>query len=248
MNDQIVKRDKIAKLVKYGSAGLVALVVSPIIFLVIKGMVGLIMAAVLGFTAIQLAPWFAMKIANAKVKLIVSEAKENPIETMTNLLVEKRLAYATFKQSVEDAVTARNDFAQQVAEFKGKYPKRAAEFEQKVANMTTLVQRKKEALAAAKQMIDEGDSKLAEMKAYWDMSLAAQKANKASGMDTGDLYEKLKADTAVDAVFSSMNRAFAQLETEAAVSVTPDALTHQSADVIPIDIREGEKVQRGTLQ
>jgi hypothetical protein len=49
------------------------------------------------------------------------------------------------------------------------------------------------------------------------MSQAAQEANKKAGMSTGDQFEKLKADTAVDAVFDSMNRAFAQLEVAAAL-------------------------------
>jgi hypothetical protein len=100
-----------------------------------------------------------------------------------------------------------------------KYPARAPEFKTQLVRMTDLVERKKKALNDAEHMLEEGHNKLEEMKAYWEMSQAAQAANKAAGMDTGDQFEKLKSDTAVDAVFESMNRAFAELEVAAALDV-----------------------------
>jgi hypothetical protein len=56
------------------------------------------------------------------------------------------------------------------------------------------------------------------------MSQAAQAANAAAGMDTGDQFERLKADTACDAVFESMNRAFAELEVAASLAVDDDSM------------------------
>jgi hypothetical protein len=60
-------------------------------------------------------------------------------------------------------------------------------------------------------------------------------------MDTGDLYEKLKADTAVDAVFESMNKAFAQLEVEAALDDAP-AISYNKAETLEIVIDNKQKV------
>jgi hypothetical protein len=248
MSDDInVKRDKIAKYAKWGLGLVGAAVISPFVFLAVKGLIGLALAAVVGVAIINLAPVVSMKFANWKVKAIVSEAMVNPIETLTNLLIEKRKAFESFKENVTTAATAAKNFATKVDGFKKKFPARAPEFEAQLAAMTELVKRKYQALRDAEHSLNEGDAKLDEMKAYWEMSQAAQAANKAAGMDTGDLYEKLKADTAVDAVYTSMNRAFAELETAAALSGPDDtdatpALTHQTSNVIEASFTDKTRV------
>lgn len=227
------RRAKIQKWATVGLIGLIGLVVSPIIFLTIKGLIGLAIAALIGLTMVTFAPWVSMKFANWKVKAIVHEAGENPIETMVNLLAAKRQAFETFKENVTNAVTARDNFKEKCIEFAKCYPNRAAEFNKQLENMTELVERKKRALADAQDSLEAGQHKLDEMRAYWEMSQAAQQANAAAGMDTGDMYEKLKADTAVDAVFASMNKAFAQLEVAAALDNNP-GISYNSAEPIEV--------------
>lgn len=228
-----------ARIEKYAKIGLIAfagLLVSPIIFLTIKGLIGLIIAALLGLAVVSFTPWISLKFANWKVKAIVHESSQNPIETLVNLLVAKREAFENFKQNVESAVTARDDFRSKVETFTKRYPARAPEFKQKLQQMTDLVEKKKIALRDADKALEEGELKLEEMRAYWEMSLAAQKAHQAAGMDTGDLYEKLKADTAVDAVFTSMNRAFAELEVAASLEESPQPARLESSESSALDL------------
>lgn len=239
--DIAARKAKIQKWVTVGLIGLAGLIVSPIVFLAIKGLVGLAIAAVLGLAIVTFTPWVSMKFANWRVKAIMHEAGENPIETMINLLAAKRQAFEVFKENVTNAVTARDNFKAKCLEFAKKYPARAEEFNQQLANMTELVARKKQALADAQQSLEVGQHKLEEMKAYWDMSQAAQEANKAAGMDTGDLYEKLKADTAVDAVFESMNKAFAQLEVAAALDDSP-SISYNKPETLEIVVNTKQKV------
>lgn len=244
------KREKIKKWASIGLIGFVGLFVSPFVFLAIQGLVGLIIAAVIGLGVVAFTPWLTMKFANWKVRAIMSEATQNPIETMINLLAAKREAFESFRENVTNAVSARDTFRLKCEQFAKKYPARAEEFNKQLANMTALVERKKAALNDAQDSLEEGQHKLEEMKAYWDMSQAAQEANKAAGMDTGDLYERLKADTAVDAVFASMNKAFAQLEVAAALDVASDdkiaepvaQLVHSEPDAIEVSVRETSKV------
>ena len=219
--DTQAKRDRIALIAKIGLGALGALIISPIIFLVVKGIVGLIVAGVLGLALVNFAPVVAMKFANWKVKAIVGEARQNPIETLTNLLIVKRQAFQEFRTQVTNAATAEKDFAEKVRQFKIQYPARAPEFEGQLQSMHVLVEQKKVALQNAQIAIHQGEDKLKEMQAYWDMSQAAQRANAAANMDTGDLYEKLKADTACDAVFESMNKAFAQVDIASALETAP---------------------------
>lgn len=255
----LAKRDKLKTWATVIGMGVVGLLVAPFILMSIGGLIGLGIAAAVGFTLITLAPWFALKVANWKYRLIDAEkvahvkavtdaAAENPIETMTNLLIAKKAAFQTFKLSVEQAATARSNFKLKVEKFKQRYPARAPEFETQLARMTDLVERKKKALGEAQRTLDDGDMKLEEMRAYYEMSKDAIEANRAAGMDTGDAFEKLKADTACDAVFESMNLAFAQLEVAAALDVDdkpaqPVAqLGHSEPVILDVTVRETQKV------
>lgn len=226
-------KGKIQKWAQIGLVGLAALVVSPVIFMVIKGLVGLAVAASVGATIVTLTPWISMKLANFRVSTIRAEARANPIETMTNLLMEKQRAYGVFKTQVETAITAYREFEERCRTFARKYPARAEEFNRQLSAMSSLVEQKKSALVEAQSSLKEGENKLVEMKAYWEMSQAAQAAHRAAGMNTDDLYEKLKADTAVDGVFESVNRAFAQLEVTAALNEGNTEMKNQINTVEP---------------
>ncbi len=257
------KRDRLATRLKYAAVGVAGLVIAPFVMMAIGGIIGLAVAAASAVAIVNLAPWFSLKMANLRYRLIeaekvqhikkvVSSAEQNPIETLTNLLQQKRLAFDAFKLSVEQAVTARDNFRGKVQKFSAKYPARAPEFQRQLERMTDLVDRKKVALSDAKKSLEDGDIKLEEMKAYWEMSKDAIAANRAAGMDTGDVFEQLKADTACDAVFESMNAAFAQLEVADALddnsvdSTLAQAvqLEHSEPDVLGTTVRESQKVSR----
>lgn len=258
------KKAKLKKWATVGGIGAIGLIVSPFVFLAIGGIVGLAVAAATGFLLVSFAPVFATMVTNVKYRALDAEkvrhiekisaaANANPIETLHALLIAKKAAFVEFRTSVEQAAAARDNFKGKVVKFKEKYPARAPEFEAQLARVTDLVTRKKKALGEAQQSLADGDMKLEEMKAYYEMSKDAIEANRAAGMDTGDAFEKLKADTACDAVFESMNLAFAQLEVAAALDVNPDdttakpavQLTHSDANVLDINsltVRNTQKV------
>lgn len=250
MNDISVdeRRNKLKKWVTIGGIGVTGLVIAPIIFTAIQGMIGLAIAAGIGFMLVNFAPWFALKISNAKyraidaekvshVKKVVNAAAENPIETMTNLLQAKRQAFKEFEQNVIQAAAARDTFKTKVEKFTKRYPERAIEFQNQLSRMVDLVSRKKSALQAAQKSLEDGAMKLEEMQAYWEMAKDAIELNKAAGMDTGDQFEKLKSDTAVDSVLESMNTAFAQLEIASALAMEPD----DKAVQVPLQLSQTEQ-------
>lgn len=233
MNEDLdIKKTNMKKWLTIGGIGLVGLIVSPIIFLTIQGLIGLAIAGIVGFTIVSFTPVIAAMISNAKYRILDAEkvnhikkvetaAHENPIETLTALLMAKKVAFEQFKLSVTQAATARDNFKGKVQKFSQDYPARAPEFQAQLVRMSDLVERKKTALLDAQRSLKDGDSKLEEMKAYWEMSKDAIAANRAAGMDTGDVFEKFKADTACDSVFESMNKAFSELEIASALNDNP---------------------------
>ncbi len=241
--------EKFEKYRKWAMVGLIAtvgLIVAPVIYIAVKGLIGLAIAGLIGISFVSFSPYIAMKFANWKVAAIKKEAGENPIETMTNLLIAKREAFELFRKNVSESMAARDTFEQKCRDFARRYPSRASEFEAQLSRMKALVEQKRNALIVAKEQLDLGDNKLDEMRAYWEMSQHAANLNKAAGMDTGDLYEKLKADTAVDAVFMSMNSAFAELEVAAALidDDEPKLLERSENDqsILTFNVNQKEKV------
>lgn len=222
------KRNKLASILKWVGVGVVGLVVSPFVFLTIKGLVGLAVAGLIGSIIIIFTPWVSLKLANLKYRLIDAEnvahskkvaaaAAENPIETLAELLRSKNAAFVVFKQEVENSVAARDAFGAKVEKFAQQYPARAPEFQAQYRRMSNLIEKKKVALIEARKSLDDGAMKLEEMKAYWAMSQDVIALNQAAGMNASDAFERLKADTSCDAVFQSMHTAFAQLEVESAL-------------------------------
>lgn len=240
MNTVDQKRESYNKWIKIGIIAVGALIISPIIFMIVKGIVGIAIAGAVGLVLVNVAPYVSMKLANWKVRGIVAEANANPIETMTNLLIAKHKAFDVFRTNVGDAATAAKTFEQKCKQFSGQYPERANEFYAQLKAMNTLVERKKASLRDAQAMLATGDAKLVEMKAYWEMSQAANAANKAAGMDTGDQFELLKSDTACDAVFESMNRAFATLEVDSALDPNTVQTINAQPEVLAIEVTKSQ--------
>jgi hypothetical protein len=210
-NDSDVRSQKLATALKW-VAGLVgAVVVAPFVFLAVKGIVGLAIAAAIGLAITQLAPVFAMKLANWRMALIVGEVEKNPIETMQNLFVEKTQELARADNNIADFETEIRNFDDQVEGFKQQYPTEADSYE-------TLSQRMHEALAgmkteqsAARAQLNDFERKIAKAKAIYKMSVAAQNVVKLSRSAEAEVFAKIKEQVAFDAVRSQLNRSFANL-------------------------------------
>lgn len=101
MIDLEQKRKRIEGLVKIGGLCVIGLVVAPFIFLTIQGLLGLVLAAGISFTAINFVPWYAAKVANWRLKAIKHEASKNPIETLQNDLRFKTLELDSRKTNIE---------------------------------------------------------------------------------------------------------------------------------------------------
>jgi len=89
MNELEQKRKRIELAVKITAFSIIGFLVAPVILLVIKGLVGLIVAGIIGFAAIQFAPYLGMVIANWRLKALKAEARKNPVETLQNIYVRK---------------------------------------------------------------------------------------------------------------------------------------------------------------
>ena len=164
------------------------------------------------FTVWKFVPYFALKIGNAHLKAIKSEAMRNPVETLQTQLVKQRNALAEFKEQIRI-------FAGQVLSFKDKVDQYVREgledaqvYVEQLGKMKKLLALRQEKCQQAEQGINEFEESIERTERKWKMALAAQAMNEAAGEIAGDVFDKICIETSVNAVQDKLNQSMADLE------------------------------------
>ena len=217
-------KQKYARIGRWAVVGLVIAVASPLITMMVKGIVGLAIAAVVGFGAIALAPVVGNAFAVWKIKGIKAVARANPVETLQDVYRQKAEALNQFRERIQTFIAEVATFSKQVEQFKVQYPGEAAKFVDHLDKMMQLKDLREAEFLRAKQALTQFDAEIKKADSIWKMGQAAAKVSKSAGFDADDLYERIRTETAVERVESSLNQAFAQLdmallEQESTVSV-----------------------------
>jgi hypothetical protein len=208
------KRQAWANVLKWIAGLVAAAVLSPIIFLALKGVLGLLalaVAAAAGFTMLKLAPWFSLMVTNLGIKLFIREVEANPIESMESLRIEKtQEAEAADVEIVEFETEIRN-YDDQTKEFERRYPEESSTFKDISRQMhEALVSMKQEQESARKALVDLAQ-RIEKARAIYKMSLAAQRVAQLSKSAEKKVFQEIKEKVAFDAVQSQLNRSFSAL-------------------------------------
>jgi hypothetical protein len=207
----------IIKVVLFVALGLIA---APVAFLAIKGLIGLIVAAFIAFTAITIAPVLGDTAANWKLKALKDEAARNPVETLQRELLRRQTLLDEQKPKIERFETKILNFEGKLAGFKRQYPEEAPRFERTLNSMRQLLTLRKERYQEAKTNLLHFESETEKARAIWEMGQAAKDASEG-GMTEDDFYAKLKTDTSIEAIEETMNESFARLESSLLESKEP---------------------------
>lgn len=206
------RRARVEKIMKVVILLSVCFGMAPIIFLTIKGMIGLIIAGVISFAALQFAPVVAAVIANWRLKMLKDEAARNPVETLQNVYNIRVKALQTFRSSIQSFSAAVKDFQDKLKGFKVQYPDEADAYDDQLDKMKRLLKLRTDKYEEAKDSLEDFSKEIDKSKAIWEMGQEATKMNKAAGMTDDDFLSKIMKETAIDSVQKSMNSAFADLE------------------------------------
>lgn len=242
------KGSKLATSLKWGLGLTAAVVISPVIFMAVSGIVGLSLAVVVGLALVNGAPVVAMKLANWKLKGIKHEASVNPVETLQNGYREQDAALVRFARSITEFRMEVANFAGQIEVFASQFPQDAEKFRNQLATMNRLLKVREARYQAARDELIKFAGEIKRAEAIWKMGQAAQRLNKAAGFSDDDFLARIKTETALDSVQSSMNKAFAELETslldEAPLQVALPELGVSRPDVLDLTrVQVAERVR-----
>lgn len=215
-----IRRVALSNKVKIAGGAVACLVVAPLTFFVLQGLLGILalgVAGVVAFTGIQLAPWYADKVANWKMKLIVGEASKNPIETMKNIYLENMNTIGAKDTKIADFAARLDDFKDKAAGYAKKYgatDDATIRYQTVIDKMTRVlarqVQKQKEAKVAAKEYkveIDKADD-------IYAMACAAESVQELGGDMEKQVFQDIKNQVAFDSVNHKFNAAVAALTVE----------------------------------
>lgn len=206
------KRQRIELAVKLVAIPVVGFVLAPFVFVAIKGLIGAIVAGVISLIAINLAPWAGAKIANWRLKALKHEAAKNPIETLENQYQEKELARDRFKAHITEFYAQIQNFHAEIEEHKSKFPDQPCKFEPQYQKMLLLLENRTAKFRQVQANLLKFADVIEQKRSEWKVAQAAAKMSKAAGVGE-DFVSKLMQDTAIDSVQTSLNTAFAELET-----------------------------------
>lgn len=234
------KRDSLASKYKWGLAALVALFISPIIFMVVKGLIGLGLAAVIGLFIVNGLPVWSMRLANWRLKELKKEAMRAPIESMQNVHKKKEKFLAEFKERITNYDTSTRTFSDKVEVFIKRYPNDAETYkrqrqlmQEKLASMRTKYADGKAALVLSAEAIEKAE-------AFYTMGLELLAANEASSLLEDSYEDRLIVETSLTEVQNTLNRAFAAMESDM-MDEAPPVLRAPGGNAEPLQLTADEQ-------
>ena len=256
MNDLELKRQRIESIVKVVGLCAVGFFVAPFIFLTIKGLVGLAVAAAVGLSLVNIGiPWFAVKMANWRLKALKHEASLNPIETLENQYDARATALNQILQNLKEFYAVIEELAQQIKEHNERYPDRPSQFQEKYLKMKSLYVLRSQKYKQAKKNLADFWDMIDEKRSDWKVAQAAAKAMKLANVGE-DFQSKLMQDAALSSIQDGLNLAFSELEVsllenddQPAVVAPVKAITEKPAPVkdMTFDLEEAIRVPRQAI-
>lgn len=212
MNDKAeLKRKRIEAAVKIAVVLGVSFLVAPFIFIAIKGMLGLLVAAAIGVTAVNFAPIVAHRLAVWRLKALKLEASQNPIETLELQLKDRAEALDKTRDNIRQFYAVVQKVRSEIDEHNQKYPGRTSQYEERYQKMLALLQLRSDLYKKAKGELAKFSDFVDEQRSDWKVAQSMAEANKLANV-AEDFQSKLMQNTAIETIQMGLNTAFADLE------------------------------------
>lgn len=214
--DNEQKQKRTILVVKWLGALAIGFVVAPFIWIAIGGLVGLGVAAAVSFIGWKFTGWFAMKVANWRLKAIKAECAKNPVETLQNEHKRQSVLLEDRKKGIEVMSGAIRVLDETIDKLEREFPD-SPELEQMNADhaeLQSLEQSRREDWRQAYVSLAEFAKEIQRVSRIWDVAQAAAKARQQSGLTEGEWEAKLKTETSIDAIRTQLNTQLSALSTE----------------------------------
>lgn len=239
---------KLATGLKWGIGLGAAALLAPYVALAIGGIVGIGVAIVLGLIIVHFSPTISSILANQALKLLKWDVRKNPVTTMENILLRGRERYEEQAKMVKTYAGAVSTFETHVKTLAKDFPEDAANLQGRLDDMKRMLAFKYAAQRNLNAELLKYEKQIDRARALWAAAQAGEAVDALSGVMTKkQAIDRIKNDTAIQAIEDSLNRSSAQLDYAVNMQELPkepealQLITDQS--VVPLNVRVSEKVR-----
>lgn len=213
MNELELKRKRIETWGKVIGLGIAGFLFAPIAYATITGLVSLIVVGVIALTVVHVGvPWFAVSLANWRLKSLKAAAAANPIETLENRYADRQNALVGIRENIKKSYAVLQELYGQIQEHAEKYPNRPSQYLEKYNKLKALVElRGKKYKQAQANLVTFGEL-IEEKRSDWKIAQTMAAASELANVGE-DFQSKLLQDTALNTIQDGLNMAFSELET-----------------------------------
>jgi len=236
--DLEARRKKIEMWAKVLGLGVAAFLFAPFAIATVTGLVSLIVVGIVGLLVVNVGlPWFAVSLANWRLKALKAAAAANPIETLENQYADRQNALVKIRDNITQSYAVLQGLASQIKEHNEKFPNSPSQFADKYVKLKQLVELRGKKYKQAQNNLVAFAVLIDEKRSDWKIAQTMAEANKLANVGE-DFQSKLLKDTALNTVQDGLNTAFAELETslldESTVTVSDQPAVSNSHTVAQI--------------
>lgn len=214
MIDPESKRKGIENLVKWGVILVALAATASMAMWLVEGLVAWSILGLTFLVVTNFAPAVATWFANKKIQALVAVIEANPIETMTNLFMEKSTDLNQAEQAITKFETEFRNVSDMVDDLEKSDPEEAASYAEMRDKMEEGLTSLREEQQYARAELAAFKSKIDKAKRIYKVALAM---NAALAMDPSaqkEVFADIKEQVSFDAVRTSVNLAFSNLNTK----------------------------------
>ena len=199
------------RLLKYGTVALVALVVSPIIFMVVKGIVGLALVAAIALLLGALTPAFSAWLTHLKFQSLRFVIDRAPVEELIQRAKERWDAIAEQRDLLQQQAATLALYKKKVQGIVKNFPEEAPEALANLAQYEQLFAMRVESFKQAKVETERFMRVIDRAEAIYEMAVAEANMGKSFGKNK-DFMAVFREKTAFDAIDKASANAVANLK------------------------------------
>lgn len=205
------KQKKFKLMAQLAIGGAIAFAVAPAIFMVVKGIIGLAIAAVIGGVCFALTPAVSTWLTNMKFKALKSVIQTNPVETLQSQREVRAQELQNFRVALNTQTVELERFRVEVQHMQRDYPDEAPRYVQQLQDFEKLLAFRVDQYKKAKVALVKFEDSIRKAERIYRMSLASQKAGAAMNANE-DFMSKFKEEVAFDAIEEENIKAIAALK------------------------------------
>jgi len=211
--DLEARRKKIETWAKVLGLGVAAFLFAPFAVATVTGLVSLIVVSVIGLLVVNVGiPWFAVSLANWRLKALKAAAAMNPIETLENQYADRQDALLKIRDNIKQSYAVLQTLYSQIQEHNEKYPNTPSQYIDKYNKLKQLVELRGRKYKQAQTNLAAFGDLIDEKRSDWKIAQTMAEASKLANVGQ-DFQTKLLQDTALNTVQDGLNLAFSELET-----------------------------------